>query len=369
MNFNTTEELIQELRAGQMVVLADDEARENEGDLLVAASLVTPEHINFMTRHGRGLLCLAMTRERCRQLNLPLMDPATDEAHRTNFTFTIDAHEGISTGVSAQDRATTVRAAVAADARPGDIHQPGHLQCLMQQPGGVLTRAGHTEGGCDLARLAGLEPAAVIVEILNEDGTMARRPQLEELAQEHDLKIGTIENLIRYRVEREPTVRRGASCQLVTEYGEFKLVAYEDLTVDTVHLALVAGIPGPQKPVLVRVHVQNTLGDVAMATAPDLGWPLRDALQRIASEGQGGVAVILRWPESPQRLLERIRMLHNSPPESTRTRTIPTDRRMLGAGSQILADLGVRRMRLMSAPQVFHGLGGFGLEIVEHIER
>lgn len=367
MNFNTTEELIQDLRAGRMIVLADDEARENEGDLVVAASLATPEHINFMTRHGRGLLCLALTRERCQQLALPLMDPATDEAHRTNFTFTIDAHEGISTGVSAQDRSTTIEAAVAADARPGDIHQPGHLQCLMQQPGGVLTRAGHTEGGCDLARLAGLEPAAVIVEILNDDGTMARRPQLEELAREHDLKIGTIENLIRYRVEREPTVRRGASCPLTTEYGEFELIAYEDLTVDTIHLALVAESSDPQEATLVRVHVQNTLGDVAMATAPDLGWPLRDALQRIASEG-GGVAVILRWPESPQRLLERVRMLHNSP-ESTRDRTAPTDRRVLGAGSQILADLGVRRMRLMSAPQVFHGLGGFGLEIVEHIER
>ena len=367
MNFNTTEELIQDLRAGRMIVLADDEARENEGDLVVAASLVSPEHINFMTRHGRGLLCLAMTRERCEQLNLPLMDPTTDEAHRTNFTFTIDAHEGITTGVSAQDRAATIQAAVAADARPGDIHQPGHLQCLMQQPGGVLTRAGHTEGGCDLARLAGLEPAAVIVEILNEDGTMARRPQLEELAQEHGLKIGTIENLIRYRVEREPTVRRGASCHLKTEYGEFELIAYEDLTVDTIHLALVAGSPSPQEATLVRVHVQNTLGDVAMSTAPDLGWPLRDALQRISSEGRG-VAVILRWPESPQRLLERVRMLHNSP-EPARTRAAPTDRRVLGAGSQILADLGVRRMRLMSAPQVFHGLGGFGLEVVEHIER
>ncbi len=367
MNFYTTEELIQDLRAGRMIVLADDEARENEGDLVVAASLATAEHINFMTRHGRGLLCLALTPERCRRLDLPLMDPATDETHRTNFTFTIDAREGISTGVSAQDRATTIRTAVAADARPGDIHQPGHLQCLMQQPGGVLTRAGHTEGGCDLARLAGLEPAAVIVEILNEDGTMARRPQLEELALEHGLKVGTIENLIRYRVEREPTVRRGASCRLATAYGEFELIAYEDLTVDTVHLALVAGTPDPGDAILVRVHVQNTLGDVAMATAPDLGWPLRDALRRIASEGQG-VAVILRWPESSGRLLKRIRMLHNSP-EPARERATQTDRRMLGAGSQILADLGVRRMRLMSAPQVLHGLGGFGLEVMEHIER
>lgn len=367
MKFNTTEELIQELMAGRMIVLADDEARENEGDLVVAASLATPEHINFMTRHGRGLLCLALTRDRCQQLDLPLMDPTTDEAHRTNFTFTIDARAGITTGVSAQDRAATIQAAVAADAHPSDILQPGHLQCLMQQPGGVLTRAGHTEGGCDLARLAGLEPAAVIVEILNEDGTMARRPQLEALAQEHNLKIGTIENLIRYRVEREPTVSRGASCHLETDCGKFELIAYEDQTIDTVHLALVAGQLDPQETILVRVHVQNTLRDVTLATGPDLGWPLRDALQRISSEGCG-VAVILRWPESPQRLLERVRMLHNSP-EPTQVRTVPTDRRVLGTGSQILADLGVRRMRLMSAPQVFHGLGGFGLEIVEHIEQ
>ena len=367
MKFNTTEELIQELRAGRMIVLADDEARENEGDLVVAASLVTSEHINFMTRRGRGLLCLALTRERCQQLELPLMDPTTDEAHLTNFTFTIDAREGITTGVSAHDRAATIQAAVAADARPGDLLQPGHLQCLMQQPGGVLTRAGHTEGGCDLARLAGLEPAAVIVEILNEDGTMARRPQLEELAREHHLKMGTIEDLIRYRAEREPTVRRSASCHLSTDCGEFELITYEDQTMETVHLALVAGSLDPQEPTLVRVHVQNTLSDVALATGPNLGWPLRDALRRIASDGKG-VAVILRWPESPQRLVERVRVLHNSP-EPNQTRTAPTDRRVLGTGSQILADLGVRRMRLMSAPQVLHGLGGFGLEVVEHVEQ
>ena len=360
MQFNSTEELIQDLSAGRMIILADDEARENEGDLVVAAPLVTADHINFMMRHGRGLLCLALTRERCRQLNLPLMDPATDEAHSTNFTFTIDAREGITTGVSAQDRAATIQAAVAANARPDDILQPGHLQCLMQQPGGVLTRAGHTEGGCDLARLCGLEPAAVIVEILNEDGSMARRPQLEELAREHGLKVGTIEDLIRYRVEREPTIRRSASCQLTTDCGDFELIAYEDLTVDTVHLVLVAGTPDPKEPTLVRVHVQNTLSDVALGTGPHMGWPLQDALKRITAEGKG-VAVVLRWPEPPQRLVERVRMLQNSA-QTERPRATPPDRRVLGTGSQILADLGVRQMRLMSAPQIFHGLGGFGLE-------
>ena len=367
MKFNGTEELIQELRAGRMIVLADDEARENEGDLVVAAALATPEHINFMIQHGRGLLCLALTQERCERLQLPLMDPSTDEAHRTNFTFTIDARDGIATGVSAHDRAATIRAAVAAEAQASDILQPGHLQCLMQQPGGVLTRAGHTEGGGDLARLAGLEPAAVIVEILNEDGTMARRPQLEELAKAHGLKIGTIENLISYRMEREPTVRRSASCRLPTECGEFELVAYEDLTASTVHLALVAGDVRPDVATLVRVHVQNTLSDSALGTDPNLGWPLRAALRRIADEG-AGVAVVLRWPESPARLIERIRMLHNNP-VAPRPRSAPADRRMLGAGSQILADLGVRRMRLMSAPQVLHGLGGFGLEVEEYIEQ
>ncbi len=367
MKFNTTEELVQELRTGHMIILADDEARENEGDFVVAASLVTPEHINFMMRHGRGLLCLALTQERCQQLQLPLMDPTTDEAHRTNFTFTIDAREGITTGVSTQDRAATIQAAVAADASASDILQPGHLQCLMQQPGGVLTRAGHTEGGCDLARLAGLEPAAVIVEILNEDGTMARRPQLEMLAQKYNLKIGTIENLISYRMEREPTVRRSASCELATDYGNFRLVTYEDLTMDTVHFALIAGDPQPDEATLVRVHVQNSLSDVALATDPEWGWPLRAALQRIAAEKKG-VAVILRWPESPQRLVERVRMLHNNAPAS-RKRAAPTDRRILGTGSQILADLGVHRMRLMSAPQVFHGLRGFGLEVEEYIDQ
>ncbi len=366
MNFHTTEELIQEMRVGRMIVLVDDESRENEGDLVVAASLATPEHINFMMRHGRGLLCLALERERCRRLNLPLMDPATDEAQQTNFTFTIDARRGISTGVSAKDRATTIQAAVAADAQPTDILQPGHLQCLMTQPGGVLARAGHTEGGCDLARLAGLEPAAVIIEILNEDGTMARRPQLEALAEEHGLKMGTIENLIRHRVEREPTVRRTARCTLPTDYGQFDLVAFEDQSVGTLHLALMMGRPKPDEPMLVRVHVQNTLHDVAQATLPSMGWPLQDALQRIATEGKG-IVVILRWPESPVRLAESIRMVQTG--SLSRPKNTPTDRRMLGAGAQILRDLGVQQMRLLSAPQVFHGLGGFGLEIKEYVEE
>ncbi len=365
MKFNSTEELIQDLRGGRMIILADDEARENEGDLVVAASLVTADHINFMMRHGRGLLCLALTRERCQQLDLPLMDPATDEAQQTNFTFTIDAREGITTGVSAQDRAVTIEAAVASNARAADILQPGHLQCLMQQPGGVLARAGHTEGGCDLARLAGLEPAAVIIEILNEDGTMARRPQLEALAQEHGLKIGTIESLIRYRVEREPTVNRTARCTLPTDYGEFELIAFEDQTMDTLHLALVKGEWRPEEPVLVRVHVQNILNDVAQSTLTEMNWPLRDAMARIEAEGSG-VVVILRWPESAARLAERIRMVRSG--TLTRPRDIPTDRRMLGSGAQILRDLRVRRMRLMSAPQIFHGLGGFGLEVTEYIE-
>lgn len=367
MKSHTTPELVEDLRAGRLIILADDEQRENEGDLVVAASRTTSEHINFMTRYGRGLLCLALTRERCARLSLPLMDPATDETHATNFTVTIDAREGITTGVSAQDRAATVHAAVAADAEPRDLVQPGHLQCLMSQPGGVLSRAGHTEGGCDLARLAGLEPAAVIVEILNDDGTMARRPQLEQLASEHDLKIGTIEDLIRHRVEREPTVRKTGKQTVETECGTFDLLTYEDRVSNTVHLALVAGEVDDDAPVLVRVHVQSTLRDVVLATAPGLGWPLRDALRRISDEGRG-VAVLLRWPEPPELLVERIQVLHNGSHEVPHD-TPPTDRRMLGVGSQILADLGVRRMRLLSAPQVLHGLGGFGLEVVEYLEN
>jgi 3,4-dihydroxy 2-butanone 4-phosphate synthase/GTP cyclohydrolase II len=241
MPLNTVEELIEDIRAGRMVILMDDEDRENEGDLVMAATHVRPEDINFMASHGRGLICLTVTRDRCRQLDLPLMVQGNESLHSTNFTISIEAAEGVTTGISAHDRARTIQAAVGPDAGPRDIVQPGHIFPLMAQPGGVLTRAGHTEAGCDLARLAGLEPAAVIVEILKEDGSMARRPDLERYAREHDLKMGTIEDLIRYRTENETTVERVTSCELATEHGVFTLYAYRDTVDDAVHLALVKG--------------------------------------------------------------------------------------------------------------------------------
>src|SRR5512143_2760336 len=240
-SLNTIEEILQDIRQGRMVVLMDDEDRENEGDLLMAAEEVRPEDINFMARFGRGLICLTLSRERCNQLRLPLMVSDTDRERRTNFTVSIEAAEGVTTGISAYDRAHTVRTAVAPDARPEHLRQPGHIFPLMAQPGGVLTRAGHTEAGCDLVRIAGLEPAAVIVEILNEDGTMARRPQLEEFSREHGIKLGTIADLIRYRLEKERSVERIAEREVETDFGTFRLCAYEDHVNGTVHLALVHG--------------------------------------------------------------------------------------------------------------------------------
>lgn len=366
MAFNTTEEIIDDIRQGKMVILMDDEDRENEGDLIMASSMVRPEDINFMARYGRGLICMTLTRERCQQLDLPLMVRDTNDKHGTNFTVSIEAAEGVTTGISAYDRAMTVRAAVAPNAGPGDIVQPGHIFPLMAQAGGVLTRAGHTEAGCDLARLAGFEPSSVIVEILNEDGTMARRPDLEKYAAEHGLKIGTIADLINYRLKNEPTVERVAECAMPTEYGDFRLVAYRDLLNREMHLALVKGELRPEEPALVRVHLQNTLCDL-FGNRRDCGWPLSDALRRINEEGQG-VAIILRQQEDPERLLRSIKdyELEDSGvprPEMEKS----DDLRTYGIGAQILIDLGVSHMRVLSAPKKMHALSGFGLDVVEYV--
>ena len=241
MKFNTIEEILEDLAQGKMVVILDDEDRENEGDLLMAASLVCPEDVNFMAQYGRGLICLTLNQQRCKQLALPLMVSEAEDGHGTNFTLSIEAAEGVTTGISAYDRAHTVRTAVAPNAKPEDIVQPGHIFPLMARPGGVLTRAGHTEAGCDLARLADLEPAAMIVEILNEDGSMARRPDLEKFAETHHLKIGTIEDLIHYRIQHEKSVERVAETVLPTEFGDFKMVAYENHVSGHVHFALIKG--------------------------------------------------------------------------------------------------------------------------------
>jgi len=368
MQLNSIEEIIDDIRDGRMVIIMDDEDRENEGDLIMAASLVRPEDINFMATHGRGLICLTLTRERCRQLSLPLMVNDNQDQHSTNFTLSIEAAEGVTTGISAYDRAHTVRTAVQPAARPHDLVQPGHIFPLMARPGGVLTRAGHTEAGCDLARLAGLEPAAVIVEILNEDGSMARRPDLEKFAASHGLKVGTIADLIHYRMSNEKSVERVADCALATEYGEFHLYAYQDIVNKGLHLALVKGELSAEEPTLVRVHVQHTLGDLFGARMSDTGWPLRDAMRRVNDNGSG-VVVVLGQPESPRDLVQRIQCYNQH--EKTGKPLAREERHELrthGIGAQILTDLGVKRMLVLSAPMVVHGLSGFGLEVVDYID-
>src|SRR5712671_1666547 len=275
--FNTIDEILEDLRLGKMAVIMDDEDRENEGDLVMAADCVTPQDVNFMARYGRGLICLTLTRERCRQLRLPLMVSDTDSTHRTNFTLTIEAAEGVTTGISAHDRAHTIKTAVAPDARPEDLRQPGHIFPLMAQPGGVLTRAGHTEAGCDLARLAGCSPAAMIVEILNDDGTMARRPDLEAFARSHNLKIGTIADLIRYRLRNERSVERISEQNVETEFGQFRLFMYEDHVHRDVHLALTHGPISESCVPLVRVHIADTLRDLLGVRGPSHSWTLRAA--------------------------------------------------------------------------------------------
>ncbi len=369
MKFNSTEEIVEDIAAGKMVVIVDDEDRENEGDILMAASMVRPEDINFMAKYGRGLICMTLTKERCQQLNLPLMVDVTEADHTTNFTISIEASEGVTTGISAYDRAHTIRTAVAPNASSASITQPGHIFPLMAQAGGVLTRAGHTEAGCDYARLAELEPAAVIVEIMDEDGSMARRPQLEKFAKEHNLKIGTIEDLIRYRIQNERTVHRKSSQPFATDCGEFELVTYEDTINKEIHFALVKGKVDPDQPVVTRVHIENTLCDTLLGNSVSCGWPLRDAMKRISNEDVG-VAVILRIANDSESLCHQLEDLNASKKQrlETDSNDSPVNRWTLGVGGQILSDLGVKKMRLLSAPQVFHGLGGFGLEIVEYID-
>lgn len=367
--FSDVEKIIADIRDGKMAIIVDDESRENEGDLVMAAARVRPEDINYMARYGRGLICLTLTRSRCGQLRLPLMVSETDEQQATNFTISIEAAEGITTGISAHDRSRTIRVAVGPDARPEDLRQPGHVFPLMSQPGGVLTRAGHTEAGCDLARLAGLEPAAVIVEIMNEDGTMARRPELEKFAKQHGLKIGSIADLIRYRLENEESVERISEQPVKTEFGPFQLICYEDHVSRNVHLALVHGDLSGKKPPLVRVHIQDTLGDVVGIQSQRLGWPLRAAMKQIAAAGNG-VVVILRYGESPRQFISSVSSLGRPLDEvSGRRDGTVTVLRTYGTGAQILRDLGVSRMRVLSAPKQMHGISGFGLEVVEYVDH
>jgi 3,4-dihydroxy 2-butanone 4-phosphate synthase/GTP cyclohydrolase II len=362
MSFASIPELLEEIRAGRMVVIVDDEDRENEGDLIMAAELVRPQDINFMVTHARGLVCLSLTRERCRQLGLPPMVRDNTSPHGTNFTVSIEAAEGVTTGISAYDRAHTIRTAVRPDAKPDDLSQPGHIFPLMTQPGGVLNRAGHTEAASDLALLAGFEPAGVLVEILNADGSMARRPQLELFAREHGLKMGSIEELIRYRLHNEHTVERVDVREIETGHGPFRLFTYRDQISRCLHFALLRGEPDPAQPTLVRVHMHNPLAEALHWRRPDFGPAVGDVLARIAAEDRGAL-VVLGEPQTADALLARIR----EQPEAPARGGAMAEWRRNGAGSQILADLGLGRLRVLGTPRKQVGLAGFGLEVVEYV--
>lgn len=366
--FSSIEDIIADISAGKMVIMVDDENRENEGDLLMAAQHVRPEDVNYMATHGRGLICLTLSRERCAQLRLPLMVSDTDDHHTTNFTISIEAAEGITTGISAHDRARTIQAAVSPAARPEDLSQPGHIFPVMAQPGGVLTRAGHTEAGCDLARLAGLEPAAAIVEILKEDGSMARRPDLEKFSRDHKIRIGTIADLIRYRLEKERNVERIAEKSVMTAHGEFMMYCYDDRVNQAVHVALVKGDLSSTDNPLVRVHLQDTLGDVVGVQSPSLGWPISNAIQRIAQE-KIGVVVLLRDQESSRDFMDTVEGLTRQSDDLTTRRSGEAVLRTYGIGAQILRDLGLSKIRVLSAPKQMYAISGFDLEITEYIEQ
>ncbi|MEP7183445.1 MAG: bifunctional 3,4-dihydroxy-2-butanone-4-phosphate synthase/GTP cyclohydrolase II, partial [Betaproteobacteria bacterium] len=355
MALSPISDIVADLKAGRMVVLVDEEDRENEGDLVLAADFVTPEAINFMARHARGLVCLTLTEERCRQLNLPPMVATNRSVHGTNFTMSIEAAEGVSTGISAADRARTVEAAIAPDAKPADIVQPGHIFPVMAQRGGVLARAGHTEAGCDLAALAGCSPAAVICEIMKDDGTMARLPDLIAFAQAHGLKVGAIADLIHYRSRTERLVERLAERPLATPHGAFRLVVYRDKLTDATHLALVRGPLSPDTETLVRVHEPVSLMDLLDVESGSHSWPIAAAMAAIAEAGRG-VVVLLHRPESAEEL--RRRAIADEPPVSSRM-----DLRNYGIGAQILRDLNVGRMKLMATPRKMPSMTGFDLEV------
>ena len=370
MALNTPQELIDDIRHGKMVILMDDEDRENEGDILIAAECVTAEHINFMAKYARGLICLTLTEKRCRQLNLPPMVQNNNCQHHTNFTLSIEAAEGVTTGISAADRAHTVRTAVAANAKPEDIVQPGHIFPLRAQPGGVLTRAGHTEAGCDLARLGGFEPASVIVEIMNDDGTMARRPDLEKFAAEHHIKIGTIADLIHYRVLHEKTVELIDEGQVQTEYGEFTLQRYRDTLYGRIHFILKKGDISAEEPTLARVHVANTIRDVMLIDVPEVekGWNMQRAMRAVAEAGKGVIVMLAQQENNDDLLFSSDVVLGNRELPSTAGKRGGTEMNLsVGLGSQLLREAGVRKMRLMSSPVKYNAISGFDLEVVEYV--
>lgn len=356
------EEIIEDMRAGRMVVLMDEEDRENEGDLVFAADFTTPEKINFMAKHGRGLICLTLTEAHCKQLELPLMVRENGLSLATNFTVSIEAATGVTTGISAADRSRTVQVAASKHAQPSDIVQPGHIFPLRAQRGGVLVRAGHTEAGCDLSELAGLTPAAVICEILKDDGEMARLPDLIEFAKEHGLKIGTIADLIQYRNHNEKLVERVARRSVQTAYGELDLVTYRDKTSPRTHLALVKGEISPEQETLVRVHEPLSVLDFLEQVDHAHSTSVHEALTRI-SQASSGVLVLMHHGETAEELLSRAA----SAPEAHHVAR--WDSRNYGIGAQILCDLNVGKMRLIATPHKMPSMTGFGLEVVGYVER
>lgn len=364
----STAEILADFRAGKMVILIDDEDRENEGDLVMAADFVTPEAINFMARHARGLICLTLTEERCRRLRLPLMTAVNGTRMSTNFTMSIEAAEGVTTGISAADRARTIQAAVAADARPGDIVQPGHIFPVMARDGGVLMRAGHTEAGCDLGAMTGLTPAAVICEIMKDDGTMARLPDLLDFARQHGLKIGTIADLIAYRSAHESLVERTGRQRVSTVVGELDLVAYRDKSTGQPHLALVVGQPSPEVEACVRVH--EPLSVLDLLGAPNAhAWPINPALQAIAAHGNGVLLMLNCAPEA-EVLHQQVAQWQQAVAGDTRPEPSrgSSTLRNYGIGAQILRDLGVGRMKLLTRQRRMPSMAGFNLEVTGYQE-
>tara|TARA_B100001564_G_scaffold251919_1_gene214107 strand:- start:34 stop:1122 length:1089 start_codon:yes stop_codon:yes gene_type:complete len=360
---NSTQEIINSIKKGKMVIIMDDENRENEGDLVMAAEFVSAKDINFMASKGRGLICLTLTSQKCKKLGLPLIKKTGETSKETNFTVSIEAARGVTTGISAADRAKTIQAAVSKKSKPSDLVQPGHIFPLMAKDGGVLVRAGHTEAGCDLAKLAGLEASSVIVEILNEDGTMARKKDLLAFAKKYKLKIGTIEDLIKYKTANEKTIKRINEEKISTDYGAFRCIFYEDTLTSLIHFVLIKNQIDSSSPTMVRVHVQNVLTDTIKSMNLST-WPLESALKKISKSKQGAMVFIT----------DNLSTSHINDLKTTKSRPIRNskkidDYRTVGIGAQILSDIGVKDMILLSTPKVYHGINAFGLNVIKYISK